>query len=108
VPAPKIDQLYPGVDLDFTRRILRKLYQHARLWKQTHTTAYVLVWPKGKDTPELRLYPLDVCRISQNPTQSPPMPKWTGVETPWIRPLNVGYPSRMLSFQRNVRRVAVP
>jgi hypothetical protein len=76
--------LYPSVAVDLTQEELRADVRYARLWQLSHSpqnahqggVAWCVVWLKKARRPVLRLLPLDALRISQNPTEPPPMPRW--------------------------------
>jgi hypothetical protein len=76
--------LYPGVAVDFTREALRADVRYARLWRKSDSPqngeqggmAWCAVWLKTARHPTLKLLPLDALRISQNPTEPPPLPRW--------------------------------
>jgi hypothetical protein len=81
--------LYPGVAVDLTKDELRADVRYARLWRRSDSpqnaeqrgVAWCMVWPKRKrPRPQLALFPLDALRVSQNPTEPPPMPRWACCE----------------------------
>jgi hypothetical protein len=76
--------LYPGVAVDLTRRDLRAGVKYARFWHASGSPqnaeqggmAWCFVWRKQARRPALTLLPLDTLRLSQNPTEPPPLPRW--------------------------------
>jgi hypothetical protein len=70
--------------VDLTQEELRADVRYARLWQLSNSpqnahqggVAWCVVWRKTARRPVLRLLPLDALRISQNPTEPPPMPRW--------------------------------
>jgi hypothetical protein len=80
--------LYPSVAVDLTQEELRADVRYARLWQLSASpqnahqggVAWCVVWLKKARHPTLKLLPLDALRISQNPTEPPPMPRWARCE----------------------------
>ena len=76
--------LYPGVAVDLTKAELRADVRYARLWRVSDSPrnveqggmAWCAVWRKTARRPVLQLLPVSVLRISQNPTEPPPLPRW--------------------------------
>jgi hypothetical protein len=80
--------LYPGVAVDLTTDELRAGVKYARLWRKSDSpqnahqggVAWCVVWLKKARRPILKLLPLDALRVSQNPTEPPPLPRWAHCE----------------------------
>ena len=76
--------LYPGVAVDLTRRELRDGVQYVRFWRMAppnprtaEAMAWCIAWYRRKrPRPVLLWLPLNALRISQNPTEPPPLPDW--------------------------------
>jgi hypothetical protein len=77
--------LYPGCQVDFTQDQTRRAVKTARLWFVLKELAWVVTWEGSHHRQNVRIVPRDLVRVSQKPYEAPPMPKFTGVETPWVR-----------------------
>jgi hypothetical protein len=80
------DDLYPGVQVDFTRPNLRRNIRTARLWKIIDFQALCIAWLRPNSLMVLLAVGLDSLRISEQADEAPEMPWWTDVETPFINP----------------------
>jgi len=68
--------LYPGAQVDFTLVQYRRTFAYARLISFYKGKAAVAVWRQQCRRHEIKILPADCLRLSQNPTEAPPLPLW--------------------------------